>query len=85
MKVREYLAVGLPIIIGYKDTDFLDGAPFILSLPNCEDNLVDGIERIELFVESWQGKRVNRALISHLGADIKEAQRLEFFELMRQA
>jgi len=85
LKVREYLASGLPTIIGYHDTDFPEGAPFILSLPNREDNLIEGIDRIESFVKSWQGKRVSRAEIGHLGANFKEAQRLEFFELMHHA
>ncbi|MFN3692462.1 MAG: hypothetical protein ACK4R7_06185, partial [Fervidobacterium sp.] len=38
-KVREYSALGLPVIIGYKDTDLPDGAPFILQIPNTEDNI----------------------------------------------
>ncbi len=39
LKVREYLAAGLPVVIGYQDTDFLDGAPFILQVPNEPDGI----------------------------------------------
>ncbi|MBC7260537.1 MAG: glycosyltransferase family 4 protein, partial [Chloroflexi bacterium] len=39
LKVREYLAYGIPTIIGYQDTDFPHGAPFLLRLPNTSDNV----------------------------------------------
>ena len=32
LKVREYLAAGLPTVIGYQDTDFMDGAEFLLRI-----------------------------------------------------
>jgi len=80
LKLREYLACGLPSIIGYKDTDFLTTNSFILQLPNTEDNLVANIERIESFINSWKGKRVPRDLIAHIDWAFKEKLRLEFFE-----
>ena len=33
LKVREYLAFGIPTIIGYKDSDFPGSVPFLLELP----------------------------------------------------
>lgn len=79
LKVREYLAYGLPIIIGYKDTDFPHGAPFILELPNAEDNVENGVGVIAEFVSEWKGRRVQREAISHLDLSSKECQRLAFF------
>ena len=79
LKVREYLAYGLPVIIGYKDTDFPNGAPFLLELPNCEDNIASNIQLIKNFVHQWKGRRVPREEILHLSAEQKEAKRLAFF------
>ncbi|MEM3658339.1 MAG: glycosyltransferase family 4 protein [Candidatus Hadarchaeum sp.] len=78
IKVREYLAFGLPVIAGYRDTDFLEGAPFLLQLPNTEDNVVKNITVIERFVMHWKGKRVPREAIRHLDIHYKEAARLAF-------
>jgi glycosyltransferase involved in cell wall biosynthesis len=78
LKVREYLAYGLPIIIGYKDTDFPCGAPFLLQLPNCENVTCENIESIRAFVERWKGKRVPRTEIAHLDVQKKETERLKF-------
>jgi len=82
LKTREYLAYGLPVIIGYRDTDFLNGAEFILELPNKEDNIEKNINLIEEFVMKWEGKRVPRAEISHLDVRYKEYKRIEFFKLL---
>ena len=36
LKVREYIALGLPVILPYKDTAFIDGCPdWVLELPNA--------------------------------------------------
>ncbi len=80
LKVREYLAYGLPVIIGYKDTDFLNGAPFILELPNTEDNIESNVTRIVDFIFEWKGKRVPREALYHLDLRVKESQRLAFFK-----
>lgn len=77
LKVREYLAAGLPTIIGYNDTDFPDEVPFILRLPNIEKNI--DVSRVEQFVGQWQNKRIDRKDISHLDISAKETSRLQFF------
>ena len=79
LKVREYLASGLPVIIGYQDTDFLQTAPFLLVLPNTSENVSDHLPCIEQFVLSWMGKRVPQDSVLHLDARTKEHARLEFF------
>lgn len=80
LKTREYLALGLPVIIGYSDTDFLDGADFLLQLPNTGDNVESNLPAIHDFVERWRGRRVNRRDVMHLDSRTKERVRLEFIE-----
>jgi glycosyltransferase involved in cell wall biosynthesis len=79
LKIREYLAVGLPVIVGCKDTDFPEGAPFLLELPNREENVETSLEPVERFVLQWMGKRVPREAVAHLDYRVKERKRLEFF------
>ncbi len=84
LKVREYLANGLPIILPAPDTDFIEGAPFIYKSPyefNSEDNYVG----LANFVQAWMGQRVQREGIMHLDASAKEAKRLAFFQHILEA
>jgi len=78
LKVREYLAYGLPVIIGYKDTDFPNKVPFILELPNCEDNVSKHVSEIEKFLNYWKGKRVPRSEVLQIDWSVKEKSRLQF-------
>ena len=80
LKLREYLAAGLPSITAYRDTDFPDGAPFLLELPNTADNIPENLQAIDSFVDSQAGHRVPRGSIAHLGMREKEAARLAFLE-----
>jgi glycosyltransferase involved in cell wall biosynthesis len=79
LKVREYLATGLPVINGYADTDFPEGAEFLLTLPNTEDNVAKGVTLIADFVNRWADRRVARERVTHLDHRAKERARLEFF------
>ncbi|MBE3098230.1 MAG: hypothetical protein IMZ44_14030, partial [Planctomycetes bacterium] len=82
IKTREYLAAGLPVIIGYDDIDFPDRPDYILQLPNSEDNVVIHIEAIRAFVRRVKGTRVPREIVQpRIDAAGKEATRLAF---MRQ-
>ncbi len=85
LKVREYLAYGLPVIIAYQDTEFIGMDPwFLLRLPNTESNVRDHLDDIRAFVEAVRGRRVPREAVAQvIGADGKEAVRLEFLERMR--
>jgi hypothetical protein len=78
LKVREYLAAGLPCIIGHEDTDFTPPPDFILQLSNCEANLREGLLRVEEFGRMWKGRRVSRERIQHLDIRAKEANRIAF-------
>ncbi|NTY01075.1 glycosyltransferase [Deinococcus sp. JMULE3] len=79
LKSREYLAFGLPIIAAYIDTDFPDGAEFILNLENVEDNIMHNIDAILAFAEHWDNKRVKRSAVDKIDSKVKEQQRLKFF------
>ena len=80
LKVRRYLAYGLPVILGYRDTD-LDAtdAWWLLGLPNTEANVATSLPRIESFVNSVRGRRIPRDEVEPLiSAAAKEAARLAF-------
>lgn len=80
LKVREYLACGLPVIIPYTDTD-LRGLDewWLLRLPNVESNLLDAADPIARFAREVRGRRVPReAVADRIGAAGKESARLRF-------
>ena len=61
LKVRRYLEFGLPLILGYADTDLAGLDPWwLLTLPNVETNVRDSLVEIDRFVASVAGKRVHR-------------------------
>jgi hypothetical protein len=78
LKVREYLALGLAVILGCHDPDFPEPVDCILELPNTETNLHDHDGEIEQFVTEWTGRRVPRTDIAHLDLASKERRRIEF-------
>lgn len=78
IKTGEYLAYGIPTIIGYEETDFPDGHPHLLQLPNTPDNVSANINTIREFVERVRGQRVDRSSIAHLDIEVKERERLRF-------
>jgi hypothetical protein len=79
LKSREYLALGLPIISRYEDTDFPEGRDFILRLPSDNRQLSDFASEIETFANNWKGRRVSRNEISNIDVNAKERSRLDFF------
>lgn len=78
LKLREYLAMGLPSITAFADTDFPAGAPFLLRLYNTADNIAPALAEIRAFVAAWRGRRVPRQALAHLDIVEKERQRLAF-------
>jgi glycosyltransferase involved in cell wall biosynthesis len=80
LKVREYLSYGLPVIGGYVDTDFPQGAEFFLQIANREDNVATSLDAIEKFVAYWMQRRVAPSEIAHLDFRSKERERLAFLE-----
>jgi glycosyltransferase involved in cell wall biosynthesis len=82
LKVRRYLEFGLPVLLGYRDTDLdsLD-AWWLLRLPNTESNVLSSLQVIESFVQGVRGRRVPRDEVEPVvSAAAKESARLAFFE-----
>jgi hypothetical protein len=84
LKVREYLAYGIPTIIGYRDTDFPQPVPFLLQIPNTATNVIEHVSDIQQFVETWKAKRMRRECTSHLDMQEKEKKRITFFRQFLQ-
>jgi glycosyltransferase involved in cell wall biosynthesis len=80
LKVREYLAVGLPVIYAYGDPDMDCLGEYALRIPNTERNVEESIELIDAFVRRVRGRRVPRAAVAHLDVGRKEEQRLTLFD-----
>ena len=81
LKVREYLALGMPVVIRYIDTDFKGKHDFLLNLPIDKRRLVDFKDEIVKFSKEWQSKRVSRMDVEpFISSRSKESQRLAFFD-----
>ena len=78
LKVREYLAHGIPVLLGNRDSDFPESRWFLKVLPNTENNITDHTEEIRQFAESVDGRRVQRDEIGHIDYQIREQERLAF-------
>ncbi|CAL1520766.1 glycosyltransferase [Chitinophaga sp. MM2321] len=80
LKVREYCAYGLPIILAYNDTD-LSGQEFVLEIDNTEDTIDKNIQRIKDFIQKWHNRRVPRQnVIPLIDYSVKERIRLNFIK-----
>lgn len=85
LKVREYLSMGLPVILGYIDSDVHD-KPFALYIGNYEKSVSDNIEKIKSFVYQWNGKRLKKEDVFDLiDVSVKEKQRLSFLQQVASA
>ena len=76
LKVREYLAVGLPVLYANRDLDADGLGSLVLRIANTESNIVDELPRIEEFVERSRGVRVPRSAVAHIDIARKEHERL---------
>ena len=88
LKVPRYLAYGLPVLLGYEDTNFVGlDRWYLLRLPNTESNVRDNLDRIRAFAAAVKGRRVDRAEIAaRFSTQVKEAARLSFLaEFARRA
>lgn len=78
LKLREYLARGIPSIIGYHDTDFQAPTDYLLEIPNQPDGVSGCLGVIASFVDQAKDRRVPREAIAHLDVKTKEATRVTF-------
>jgi hypothetical protein len=82
LKTRECLALGLPMVLPYKDTDLNDlNSEFLLEIPNREDNIMTHGRLIRNFAYNMRGKRVKRTIVApYIDSQHKEKKRIAFFE-----
>lgn len=80
LKVREYLALGLPVITRCDDPYIDEGAPYILKLPTDGSSISIHNELIRKFVFQWKFLRVSRSQIEYISVNEIEKKRLEIFE-----
>jgi hypothetical protein len=81
LKTRECLALGLPMVLPYKDTDLNNlQCDFLLKIPNSEDNIQTHAQAVCDFAHRMRGQRVDRSLIASIDQTAKEQDRLRFFE-----
>ena len=79
LKTRHYLAMGLPVISRYTDSDFGKQVPFILSLPTGDEPISTYAAEIRHFCSVWSNKRVAREVIQLIDVNSKESNRIGFF------
>ena len=82
LKVREYLALGLPVIIAHKDTTIGgSGKSWLLEIANNSENVEKSSELIVDFVYKQKGRRVvNSEVEGMISSQSIESQRIEFMK-----
>ena len=55
LKIREFFAMGIPVILGAPDVDFLAEEDFVLAPPNIPDYIESEFHRIGKFVNEGRG------------------------------
>ncbi len=84
LKTRQYLAQGLPVIIGYDDTDLMKHQlDFVLHLVNTPTNIEENIVAIRTFIEAMSYYDSNTVIdFAKTNLDLynKEKRRLSFFK-----
>lgn len=84
LKSRQYLAQGLPIIVGYDDPDISRAAvpDFVLNIGNYERNVIDNIRRIQEFVcrvRDYPAEVITQFAREVVSMEKKEKVRLAYF------
>jgi len=84
LKTREYLAMGLPVIVGYKDTAWGNNPPdFVFRVPNNASWIHDKktIDELKKFIIANKNRVVKTGEIKDLiGSEMIELRRLRFIE-----
>ncbi|MDN5201638.1 hypothetical protein QQ008_09705 [Fulvivirgaceae bacterium BMA10] len=83
LKVREYLAFGLPVINGHQDTAFVGKKlpEFILQVPNEEGALSRHKDKVLDFIGRMKGKRLSASEVEeYIDVGIWEAKKVDFFK-----
>lgn len=77
LKVREYVAGGLPCIIAHDDPDLAD-QPGVLNLPFGFEPDQEIVDRISGFVDEWLGRNCPAGMAEAVDIVPRETRRLEF-------
>lgn len=84
LKVREYLASGFPVLIGYTDTAFIEETPdFVFRIENTEYPFKNKeiLSQIEAFFQKNAPRIVSRGEVEqYIDADIYEKKRICFMK-----
>jgi hypothetical protein len=83
LKVREYLAYGLPIIIGYSDATFVNSKlpEWVLELPNENNNISNNVGLILEFCKKMKNRIIHHDEIkNYIDSNILEINKLVFFK-----
>jgi len=82
LKIREYLSFGLPIIINYIDTAFIQDSPeWILKLPSSKTQLLESTNKIVEFARINKGMRLSfREISNYISSNVLELERLDFIK-----
>ena len=88
LKVRHYLASGLPVIAGHADPDIGQECDFFLRIPNTETNVSAHLPAIAGFIrrvfrDNAMRKAVRQYALVHMDVSGKEQSRLSFFQRIR--
>jgi len=75
------LALGLPLVLAYIDTDLHDlKVDYLLKIPNKEDNIQTHAQSIRDFAHRMRGQRAIRKMLEPIDQAGKERERIKFFE-----
>jgi len=79
LKVREYLAYGYPVVLGYQDSAFIDKAQPSWLYPFNTQEEID-YEKLKEFIAKNYKIRIEHNEINYIDTKVLEAQRIEFFQ-----
>lgn len=82
LKIREYLACGLPFILSARDTAFFDHEPdWILRIGNSENSVKDSVEDIVSFANQMKGRRIpHQETSAFIDSNVIEGEKVKFFK-----
>jgi len=79
IKTRLYLALGLPVVIGYTDTGLAKSSDYIFKISPDEWPITnERIDELRRFVSKTKGRRVPRQEIISIDSQVVEKKRVEF-------
>jgi hypothetical protein len=64
------------VILASRETAFPEGAPFLLQIPNSEQNVESAADVIQAFVAEWRGRRVPHESVAPIDASVVEPERI---------